>query len=69
MIASRQSIGSPTRECNQEWLLDLLRPAGELVIVHWRRRNWAGGRWRGGRWGVYNIAGKIHDSLSENLAD
>lgn len=65
MIASRQSIGSPTRECNQEWLLDLLRPAGELVIVHRRRRKWVGGRWRG----VYNIAGKIHDSLSENLAD
>lgn len=45
VIASRQPIGSLTHECNQEWLLDLPCPAGELVIVHWRRRKWVMGGW------------------------
>lgn len=69
VIASRQPIGSLTHECNQEWLPDLPCPAGELVIVHWRRRKWVVGEGRGWGGGGYNIAGEIHDGLSQNLVD
>lgn len=63
VIAPWHPIGYQRHECNQERLPDLPGPAGELVIVHWRRTG-RGDGWRGG-----DNTAEIHDSLPRNLVD